>query len=539
MSDNIFDIKDYYPTPISLIDRMLSEVNFNKVRNILEPSAGDGNIAEAVKERLKRTHRYKNTQDIDCIEINENLRHILKGKGFRVVHDDFLTYETYKKYSLIIMNPPFGDADKHILKALEMIESGGQLVALCNSETIKNAFSNSRKDLVNKLHKYNAKIKYLQQEFSYAERKTDVEIALISVDIPSEPNESIILNKLKQEEFIRQQQNKYNNSVIEGDFIKGIIQQYKFELEAGLNLINEYENIQRIVKRSFKSDGYGDSSILGLTILHGDKDDFLTNQYIRKVRSKYWEALFKNDNFTQMLTSEFKNKYLNMVNELQDYDFSYYNIKEIQNQMNQNVIVGIEDCIMKLFDEFTYQHSYYKEMKNNIHYFNGWCSNSCFKINKKIVTTIGGYDKWRDYCTLALTNYKVVDRLKDIEKVFNYLDEGKTPHVDLDEVLKEAQAKGETKEIKTKYMELTFYKKNTTHIKFLNEELLHKFNLFGSMKKGFLPPSYGQKRYEDMTDKEKSVIDEFEGKNSYNKVINNTGYYLYNPNKVLMLGGEE
>ena len=64
---------------------------------------------------------------------------------------------------------------------------------------------------------------------------------------------------------------------------------------------------------------------------------------------------------------------------------------------------------------------------------------------------------------------------------------------------------------------------NTLH----NEELLKKFNIFGSQNKGWLPPGYGKKPYKDMTEEEKKVIDEFEGEKEYDKVMNNKDYYLF------------
>jgi hypothetical protein len=82
---------------------------------------------------------------------------------------------------------------------------------------------------------------------------------------------------------------------------------------------------------------------------------------------------------------------------------------------------------------------------------------------------------------------------------------------------------------------ITFYKKGTCHIEFTNDELLHKFNLFGSMRKGWLPPVYGKAKYKDMTPEEKQVINEFEGEISYNKVMANKDYYIVDSSKLLML----
>lgn len=57
-------------------------------------------------------------------------------------------------------------------------------------------------------------------------------------------------------------------------------------------------------------------------------------------------------------------------------------------------------------------------------------------------------------------------------------------------------------------------------------ELLEKFNVFASQKKGWLPPSYGRKRYTDMNEDEKKVVDAFQGRDQYEKVMQRRDYYL-------------
>ena len=86
-----------------------------------------------------------------------------------------------------------------------------------------------------------------------------------------------------------------------------------------------------------------------------------------------------------------------------------------------------------------------------------------------------------------------------------------------------------------KYFSVTFYKKGTCHIVFNNEELLKKFNIFGSQHKGWLPPCYGKKNYKDMTKEEKEVIDEFEGEKSYKETMNNKKYFLFDGNNLNLL----
>lgn len=165
--------------------------------------------------------------------------------------------------------------------------------------------------------------------------------------------------------------------------------------------------------------------------------------------------------------------------------------------------------------------------------YNGWKTNKAWIINKKVIIPLSGYNSvWGRY---EPSNYRIIEKLKDIEKCFNYLDGGLTEAVDLEESLKFAEEYGETKNIQLKYFTVTFYKKGTCHITFNNDELLKKFNIFGSQHKGWLPPSYGKKSYKDMTTEEKAVINEFEGEKEYNKVISNKDYYLFDGNNLNLL----
>ena len=87
----------FYPTPASMASKMLEGIKWDYVSTILEPSAGKGNLAEAINEKWRiyrcsrRYYAEEQRADIDCIEVDPNLRAILKEKKFRVVHDDFLT----------------------------------------------------------------------------------------------------------------------------------------------------------------------------------------------------------------------------------------------------------------------------------------------------------------------------------------------------------------------------------------------------------------------------------------------------------------
>ncbi len=104
------------------------------------------------------------------------------------------------------------------------------------------------------------------------------------------------------------------------------------------------------------------------------------------------------------------------------------------------------------------------------------------------------------------------------------------------QILRNAESAQQSKNIECKYFTVTFYKKGTCHIVFHDEELLKKFNIFGSQHKGWLPQSYGNKTYENMEPEEQAVIDAFEGRESYEKLMLCPEKYMIDISNQILLG---
>ncbi len=519
----------FYPTPASLANRMLDNIHWSYVSTVLEPSAGKGDLAEIIdrkwkiyKDSLRYSHGDNKRSDIDCIEVDPNLRAILKDKGFRVVHDDFLSYTTCKKYSLIVMNPPFEYGAKHILRALQLLQDGGQLIALCNAETLQNPCTNERNLLLRTLTENNAEIEYIQDAFIKAERKTDVVIAMIKYKQPDSELSHLILDHLKPAHKYVDMPEKEQQTLTKSDFVEAILDRYNYEVETAVHLIQETEACQRVLNQPVvsKDTSYSDSPF---ELNMGNRTKASVNEAVKRIRKKYWSALFTAPQFMDQLTSNLREQMQKRVEELADYEFSKFNILEIMVQMNAQVNEGVEQTIMTLFDDWTRKY-HWDDHSTNRHYFDGWRTNDAFAVNKKVIIPLYAFSQWSGSFDL---DYNCREKLEDIERVFNYLDGGRTPEIPLRDVLQQATKDRQSKNIETKYFFLTFYLKGTCHLVFKDMNILARFNIFAARGKNWLPPSFGKKKYKDMTEEEQKVAKSFMGSaDKYDKVVQYAHYFL-------------
>lgn len=533
----------FYPTPAALADKMLEGIDW-KAQNVLEPSAGKGDLAKVCAEKIKEQNRgYWRDNDktyfdrVDCIEVDPNLRAILKDKGFRVVHDDFLTFDTFKCYDLIVMNPPFNKGAEHLMKAISLAEkTGAQIVCLLNAETIRNPYSYTRQKLLEAIEAHGGTVEDCGKAFLSAERKTGVEAVIVRLNIPAPARESTILDEMRRDEKARKASEPVSpySALIKGNYLEALVDRYYAELDCGIKLMHEYEAMRPFLEASLNDEGESRGCIIGMHIgsLAGKSAETVSeNRYIQEVRRKYWAALFRQREFVERLTSNLQREFFKMLETLVDYDFSYYNIYTLAQQMMMQVNTGIEETVMNLFDSWT-RKWHYDENSKNRHYFDGWMTNDAFAVNKRVIIPFyGAFDSWDG----NFRSYNVESKILDIEKVFDFLSGAVTDSRETVKALEEAHGKNEAKNIQLKYFKITFYKKGTGHITFTDEDVLHKFNLFAARGKNWLPPCYGKKHYKDMTAEEKRVIDSFEGEKSYENVMLRSDYFL-NTAQTLMLG---
>lgn len=116
---------DFFPTPKKFAEQMVEQADIRSGMKVLEPSAGNGNIAEVIRDA---------GVDPEVMEISPQLKEVLVAKGFDVVGDqvdDFMEYNT-TGYDRIVMNPPFSKNQDiaHVRHAFDLLKPGGRVVAI-------------------------------------------------------------------------------------------------------------------------------------------------------------------------------------------------------------------------------------------------------------------------------------------------------------------------------------------------------------------------------------------------------------------------
>ena len=243
-------------------------------------------------------------------------------------------------------------------------------------------------------------------------------------------------------------------ALVSSDPITAAIERYNAAAEGVRRIYKEYNGIKSL----FSSAGAGkkENPVMAFTKSYNDA--------IRELRGMYWKQLFEMPQLFDAMTYEMQQDYQKRIKELEGYDFSAYNILTVREEISRNLLSSIDHEIIKLFDDWTNLH-YNDEYSKNVHYYNGWCTNSAYKINRKVIFRCNAFDTYDGrFCP----RYNATGHVAQIERVLHFLDTNGKPYNgdELRAVLDAAEKSGQTQKIQLHYFTATFYKKGTCHIEF-------------------------------------------------------------------------
>lgn len=481
----------------------LEKVNWKEIQSILYVNSSNTNHAELVVEWLR--HRKIYQIHFDCIEKEEQRCTFMKSKGISVIGSTLSDIEKEinrgYRYDLVLvsMSLDMDDSVQKILKILQMtIEHNGcGLVFLFESELN----SLKEKKIFQKLCDENqvSKIQIPETSMSKAEN-------MIS---------------LKLENKVQNQISKMQNSTQNVDLFR----QYEEEIEQGISLIEQFQEWKKNCKNNALITA-GNRPLFRMTI--DGYYDCSVNEYIEKVRRKYWKIYF--DELKR--EKDIPDHLLPGLNSMERIGFSPDAAQEIKKKADSPETDQMSE-LLRLFDLCSKTYSWCPESKNNVHYFDAWAANKYYQVNGTIVLPVNIYQKNRYTSEWSISLGKGVEYLKMIEDSFLYLGgtpcQKKSAYEILEDLLNE-NSNGKTLSlpaIQFRFFRVKFYKKGTCHIEFTDRETLKKFNIVSAIKKGWLPDSYGKKHYSEMTNTEQEIIRAFQGEMEYEYMLCHAEKYLY------------
>jgi len=457
--------QNFFPTPEWLAKKLIEPLDLNDAY-VLEPSAGKGDILDVIAERSYRTaHLY-------AIEIVPELRSILEGKGYTVIADDFLTYIPRIHFTHIVMNPPFDDAEDHLLRAWNTLYAG-EIACIFPATNLEGKTIKERTIL--ELIADHGSRESVGKAFQYAERPTDVEVEIVR--LLKEPNGETLEWEIHND---REQPRWGRDGETQEVALQGFVTNLLASFNAAMAHYEGY-NLARqkamVYVAPFRAAGKSALEIADTK----DTTQGRYNTFVAELQDEAWSAILDHPGFQNILTERARHMMQEFQQRQQRMDFNESNIRA----MFEQLIAKRDDILMSaILDAFDTMTKYHKE---NRVYYEGWKSNECWKVSRKVVLPY--------YVSMFLDRFSIqyqnIESLNDIDRAMCVV--AGFPY-DSIQTCKAALALSfqlnghKPSETESTFFNIRYYKKGTIHLRFLDEQLWQKFNLMAAQGRNWLPP---------------------------------------------------
>jgi hypothetical protein len=518
------DNPDFYPTPRHVARKMYAKITNKDAKYFLEPSAGKGDIADVIRrpctfeeyekecprEDKEDRHEYRSSWrwsdedrrvNIDVIENYPALIQVLHGKEYDVVGYDWLTYEGVSYYDAILMNPPFSEGAKHLLKAWDFLHNG-EIVCLLNEETIKNPCTADRLRLTQIIAQFGS-VEYLGDCFSSAEHKTSVNVAMVYLKkVAADDAPDLWAKETTQE--------KHYGVEYDGDPNMLAIRDNLGNMEHWFNMANQHwaAGIEHIRKAKLYMDqnkvkdygGNRDDDFKTILSLALSNVQTCRAEFLRRHRRLAWTSVFQQMEFNRWLDSKQQERFMRDVERDSTIPFTAQNIKATLENVFLSRKKLFDESVANVFDELC-GHAVENgcgpampdSIKNNRwNHGEGWKTNDNYKVNQKLIFPYGvRYDsKWGDFDTYS--SWEAMRLYSDLDRILCVLDGqpfDKCYRVGDALAVAARQAKGRSGggfTFESEYFEGRFFKKGTVHLKWKRDDLWEAFNKTAAAGKKWL-----------------------------------------------------
>lgn len=453
---------DFYPTPPEVIETMLSGIDING-KTVLEPSAGKGDIIDYCLSKGAK---------IICCELNDDLA-VIAGSKAKLIAKDFLTVQSHQisHVDYIIMNPPFSADEKHINHAWTIAPDGCQILALCNWETVENAYKRSRRILRATIEQY-GRSTFLGDVFGDSERKTGVEIGFVFLTKPGSSNGFSDFFTNEEDE-----QEKQENALMSYNAVREVVQRY-------VNAVKLYDDvIADAIKMNDLTSGIGVSDIV--FTCSQDKAQVTRDEFAKELQKKSWSWVINKMNLQKYSTRGLMDDINKFVEQQKSMKFTMKNIYLMLDAIIQTTDQRMDRALIEVFDNLT---KHYDENRWSVE---GWKTNSHYLVNKKfIMPYIAPQSKFFG----MEVNDRQAEIVDDFHKALCFITGAKHEMTDRFRYFLHQNKIGHGQWFDWGFFEVKLFKKGTGHFKFKDENVWAIFNQNIARIKGFpLPESVRRK----------------------------------------------
>lgn len=477
---------DFYPTPEMLINQLINPYWVDgKYSNcfpiykydILEPSAGAGNILDVLKTVSGYSvHNIAGFfEKVTCLEIDPDLRIMLQGKGYNIAGTDFLSWKPQKEFNLILMNPPFSAGVDHILHAWEILNNG-DIACILNAETVKNPYSEKRQLLQRIINDNQGTVEYVENAFTDAERKTDVEIAIVRLSKKSRANKlDFDFENVKDERQFSFNMYGGSHEIANRDVIGNLVAEFD---RCRDRFIDAMKAIHFLTGSTGKL-GFSDADIKRMFehfLTH--RDTLKTyNVFSDELRRSAWDKVFRDTKAREYMSGGMLKKFEQFQKTQGELSFSKENIINMLGTLINNQSEIYQAVIEEMFDLFT---KYYKENRTHVE---GWKTNDAFKVNRRVILPWIVEKTFSNHFTVS---YRSRTNLDDIDRALCFITGDKLSNIKtISDTVRECKCSGQRQH--SQFFEVKCYLKGTIHLQFIEEWHWRKFNLVATSKKNWIP----------------------------------------------------
>ena len=472
---------DFYPTPKEVVYQMLQGVDVRD-KVVLEPSAGSGNIVEVLKEM--------GAKKILVCELDPTLRRGLPEYCTILGEDCMkLTKEDLARVDLVVMNPPFSNAEQHIMHLWECAYPGTEIITLCNDSTISNPWTKIRSQ-IHEIVKFHGYSENLGRCFSDADRSTDVVVSMIRLWKPGSGSMEF------EDYFMDDIPEVQAEGLMQYDAVRDIVNRYVEAMRRFDEVMGACTGINELTS-GFSDCGVRFGAFSGSNPI--SREEFRV-----QLQGSAWATIFKKLDMSRYVTSSVRSAISRFIEIQSKVPFTMRNIYSMLSMLVATQENRMQKTLCEAFDwicGFSPENSTAGE---------SWKTNSDYMINRRFIvpniTSYGDYGIRKDWVDIGYRyNTEKMDdivralcyltgvRYMDSMSLYQCVRENSIPWGSWFTWVSKEVRKGPygTSEVVSEmpvFFRFRGYKKGTMHFEFLDEDVWRKFNTAVARVRGWALP---------------------------------------------------